>query len=164
MEKTEKNKKMIIIVRCLLLVVGVSLAYFLANSLINGDVTSLKATTAHIHGATLTMEGTLEFSDKNILPGHKNVSILKLTATGNNEVIPYNVVWKGSNNLNTPLNFTVYKAGVKLEVTSSCHQVTGKVNGMNIINEECTISNETNLGTAIATGTIENRGDRKSVV
>ena len=110
MEKVEKNKKMLIIVGCLLLVMGVSLAYFLATSLVSGSGGRTDATTAVIHGSTLTMEGSLSFDDRDILPGHKNVSVLKLTATGNNEIIPYNVVWTGTNSLGTPLNFTVYKS------------------------------------------------------
>jgi len=153
-ERIEKNKKMFIIVGCLLLVIGVSLAYFFATSLINGDGASTSGTTAVIHGATLTMEGTLNFDDKDILPGHKNVSVLKLTATGNNEMIPYNVIWTGINGLGTPLKFTVYKSTTEISTGKTCNQVAAKVNGVNTISEECTITNEASMGSAIASGII----------
>ena len=38
----------------------------------------------------------------------KNVSSVRVTATGDNELIPYNLIWEGTNTLTTPLNYTVY--------------------------------------------------------
>lgn len=103
----EKNKKMIIVVTSLLLVVGVSLAYFTASVLLGGNGTSITGSTTAPQGSELTVEGTLEFNDLDIYPGHESVSSIRVTATGNNELIPYNVIWKGTNTFNTPLNYTV---------------------------------------------------------
>ena len=30
-------------------------------------------------------------------PGHTKVSAIKVTATGDNELIPYNLIWEGTN-------------------------------------------------------------------
>ena len=150
----EKNKKMIIIVTSLLLVVGVSLAYFTASVLLGGDGTSVTGTTTTIQDSTLIVEGTLEFNDLDIYPGHESVSSIRVTATGNNELIPYNVIWKGTNTLNTPLNYTVYKTSSSIDVNTSCENKTGIVDGAKIYYEECTITNLESLGSPITEGTI----------
>ena len=116
----KKNKRMMIVVLSLIGVIGVSLAYFTASLIFSGNGTSVSGTTATIDNAELRVEGTLEFNDLDILPGHKNVSSIKLTATGDNELIPYNLIWNGSNTLNTSLNYTVYKASNEIEVESTC--------------------------------------------
>ena len=128
----EKNKKMIIVVVSLLLVVGVSLAYFTASVLLGGDGASITGSTTTIQDSTLVVEGTLEFNDLDIYPGHESVSSIRVTATGNNELIPYNVIWKGTNTLNTPLNYTVYKTSSEIEVSASCIDKTGVVDGAKI--------------------------------
>lgn len=73
----EKNKKMIIIITSLLLVVGVSLAYFTASVLLGGDGASVTGSTTTIQDSTLIVEGTLEFNDLDIYPGHESVSRLE---------------------------------------------------------------------------------------
>ena len=150
----EKNKKMIIVVVSLLLVVGVSLAYFTASVLLGGNGTSITGTTTAPQGSELTVEGTLEFNDLDIYPGHESVSSIRVTATGNNELIPYNVIWKGTNTLNTPLNYTVYKTSSSIDVSSSCSKKSEIMGGGKIYYEECTISNIEELGEPITEGTI----------
>ena len=150
----EKNKKMIVIVTSLLLVVGVSLAYFTASVLLGGDGTSVTGSTTTIQDSTLIVEGTLEFNDLDIYPGHQSISSIKVTATGNNELIPYNLIWKGTNTLNTPLNYTVYKTSSSIEVSSSCEKKSEVMGGAKIYYEECTISNLESLGSHITEGTI----------
>ena len=150
----EKNKKMIIIVTSLLLVVGVSLAYFTASVLLGGDGTSVTGSTTTIQDSTLIVEGTLEFNDLDIYPGHQSVSSIKVTATGNNELIPYNLIWKGTNTLNTPLNYTVYKTSSSIEVSSSCEKKSEVMGGAKIYYEECSISNIESLGSPITEGVI----------
>ena len=150
----EKNKKMIIIVTSLLLVVGVSLAYFTASVLLGGDGTSVTGSTTTIQDSTLIVEGTLEFNDLDIYPGHESVSSIKVTATGNNELIPYNVIWKGTNTLNTPLNYTVYKTSNEIEVNTSCEKKSEVMGGAKIYYEECTITNIESLGSPITEGVI----------
>ena len=148
-----KNKKLIVIVSCLLLVISVSLAYYIGQLLISGEGATGNATTAKIKGATLTVEGKLEFNDPDILPGHKTISSIKVTATGNNELIPYNLVWKGTNGI-SQINYTVYKTSTEMNVSASCEKKTSVQNGVQILNEECTITNIDNLGSEIASGSI----------
>ena len=150
----EKNKKMIIIITSLLLVVGVSLAYFTASVLLGGDGTSVTGSTTTIQDSTLIVEGTLEFNDLDIYPGHQSVSSIKVTATGNNELIPYNVIWKGTNTLNTPLNYTVYKTSNEIDVSASCEKKSEVMGGAKIYYEECSISNLESLGSPITEGVI----------
>ena len=73
-----KNKKMIIVVACLLVVVGVSFAYFVSSVLVGGKGASIEATTATIQNSELKVEGSLEFNDLDIYPGHTNASNLLL--------------------------------------------------------------------------------------
>ncbi len=136
-----KNQKLFIIIGGLLLVVGVSLAYFVTKILTNGNGGGTSGTTAVIRGAKIDVEGILEFEDLEILPEHKTISTIKVTATGNNKLIPYNLIWKGTNTLSTKLNFTIYKTS-----------------------KECTISNIDNLGNTIATGTINKNESKVTLV
>ncbi len=149
----KNNKKLIVIVSCLLLVISVSLAYYIGELLISGEGATGNATTAKIKGATLTVEGKLEFNDPDILPGHKTISSIKVTATGNNELIPYNLIWKGTNGISR-INYTVYKTSSEMNVSANCEKKTSVQNGVQILNEECTITNVDNLGSEIASGSI----------
>ena len=152
MEK--KNQKLTIIVGCLLLVISVSLAYFVGSVLINGTGSRGNVTTARINGSVLSVEGILEFNDTNILPGHKSVSSIKVTATGEPVLIPYNLIWKGTNNLGTKLNYTVYKTTENINVSATCEEKRGNLNGYTVLSEECTITNINNLGNIISSGSI----------
>ena len=115
-----KNKKMLVIVGSLLLVVGVSLAYFVAGIILGGEGAKVSGTTATLNDAELHVEGTLEFNDLDVYPGHKTISSIKLTATGDNILVPYNLIWEGTNTINTPLNYTVYKTSSSIDVSVSC--------------------------------------------
>ncbi len=152
MEK--KNKKLIILVSILLVGIGVSLAYFVGTSMFGGVGSKVEGVASSINGATLNVEGILEFNDLDILPGHQTISSVKVTATGNNELIPYNLIWKGINTLNTPLNYTIYKTTERKEVDITCEKKTNIENGAQILYEECTIQNIEQLGSIIARGTI----------
>ena len=57
----EKNKKLTIIVGCLLLVISVSFAYFLASTIFSGEGSNVGGTTATINDVELRVEGTLDF-------------------------------------------------------------------------------------------------------
>lgn len=163
METKENNKRLLIVVGVLLLVVGVSLAYFVSNILINGKGANTKITTAVIKGATLNIEGILEFEDLEILPGHKTASGIKVTATGNNELIPYNLIWNGTNTLTTPLEFKIYKTSEEIEVNATCEKKRKAVGSVTQISEECSITNIDKLGTEIASGRI-NKNDTKVIL
>ena len=163
MEVKEKNQKLLIVVGILLLFGGVSLAYFVTKILTNGNGGSTSVTTAVIRGARVDVEGILEFEDLEILPGHKTVSAIKVTATGNNELIPYNLIWKGTNSLTTPLNFSIYKTSEEIEVNATCEKKTKMVGASKQLSEECTITNIDRLGTEIASGRI-NKNDSKVIL
>ena len=137
----KKNKKLVIIVSVLLLGIGISLAYFLGKTLFTGDGATTKGTVATLNGATFTMEGELKFNDESIYPGHKTVSIIVGTATGDNVLIPYNIIWTGNNGLNTDLKYTVYKSSEKKSVEATCEKKTKVRNGKQYLNEDCSISN-----------------------
>ena len=150
----EKNKKMLLLVGVLLLVGGISFAYFVGKTVFGGNGANVSGTTATINGATLNVEGNLSFNDLDILPGHQTVSSIKVTATGNNETVLYNLIWNGTNSLNTPLNYRVYKITERKEVTATCEKKTKIENGAQILNEECTISNLESLGDVVSSGII----------
>ena len=95
MKNNENKKKLLILVGILLLIGGISYAYFTGVSTFNGNGSSVEGITSDINGASVNISGTLEFNDLDILPGHKNVSSIKLTATGNNEFLAYNLIWNG---------------------------------------------------------------------
>ena len=156
MEIKEKNKRLLIVVGVLLLFGGASLAYFITKILTNGNGGSTNVTTAVIKGATLNIEGILEFEDLEILPGHKTVSAIKVTATGNNELIPYNLIWNGTNTLTTPLEFKIYKTSEEIEVNATCEKKRKAVGSVTQISEECNITNIDKLGTEVASGRINN--------
>jgi len=160
MEPKENNKKLFIIVGVLLLFGGVSLAYFVSSVITGGEGGSTSVTTATIKGTEVKVEGILEFEDLDILPGHKSVSAIKITATGKNELIPYNLIWQGTNTLTTPLNFTVYKTSEQVNVTATCDKRTKIIGASKQLSEECSISNLDKLGEEVATGTI-NKNDTK---
>ena len=164
MEKNERNKKLAILVGTLLLVVGVSFAYFTGVSDTRGNGNIAEGNITVIKGAELNVQGKLEFNDTGIFPGHKNVSSIKVTATGNNELVPYNLIWTGTNELNTPLNFTVYKTSTEIEVAATCEKKNKVENNVTHLSEECTISNIEQLGSIIATGTIETSNEERKVI
>ena len=150
----EKNKKLIIVVASLLVVVGVSFAFFTASVFFGGEGANVSGTTATIGGSELKVEGILSFNDLDIYPGHENVSSIKVTAIGENEFIPYNIIWEGTNTLNTSLNYTVYKTDTSMNVSASCEKKKSVVDGALRYYEECSISNVDQLGSVIASGTI----------
>ena len=86
-----------------------------------------------------------------------------MTATGDNTLIPYHLVWNGTNTLNTSLNYTVYKTSSEIEVNATCEKTKGVVNGSMMYYEECSISNLEQLGTPISTGVI-NTNDTKVIL
>ncbi len=157
----DKNKRLMIVVGVLLLIVGVSFAYFVSSVLINGEGAKTKLNTSSINGATIDVKGTLSFNDLDIYPGHQTISGIELTATGEGEFIPYNLVWKGTNSLNTPLRFEVYRSDNEVEVNVICNKTTKIENGAQILAEECEISNKDILGSSINKGTINKNSEKE---
>jgi hypothetical protein len=157
----DKNKRLMVVVGVLLLIVGVSFAYFVSSVLINGEGAKTKLNTSSINGATIEVRGTLSFNDLDIYPGHQTVSGIELIATGEGEFIPYNLVWKGTNSLNTPLKFEVYRSDNEVEVNATCNKTTKIENGAQILAEECEISNKDILGSSINKGTINKNSEKE---
>ena len=160
----DKNKKLIIVVASLFLVIGVSFAYFTVSVLLDGKGASTSGTTATLGSSELKVEGSLSFSDLDIYPGHQNVSSIKVSATGENELIPYHVIWEGENTLNTTLKYYVYKVERPVEVKATCEKKNGIKDGAKTYYEECEISNESELGSIISSGEIKTGETKKRII
>ena len=139
----------------MLLTVSIALAYFVGRTLLDGKGASTTVTTANIHGATLKVEGELNFNAEGMFPGHRDISRIKVTATGNNELIPYNLIWTGNNTLATNLKFTVYKTSNQIETSSNCKKHDEQVSGGRKLYETCDIKNENQMGEVLTSGTIQ---------
>ena len=108
-------KKRILVITGMFIVVaiGLSFGYYLANITFSGDGAKTNVETATVGDTSVSIEGLLEFEDVGILPGHKNISKIKVTATGDQNVL-YNVIWTGQNSLNTTLYYTIYKSNTNI--------------------------------------------------
>ena len=109
----KKYQIALVVIGCLVVLIGLSYAYFMATSQTKGSTGSTTVQTVTIDDVGFNIEGILEFNDLDILPGHKNISKIKVTALGNNDTINYKLVWEGINSLNTPLKYYVYKTDTK---------------------------------------------------
>ena len=91
----KKNKKISIWVLILLIGVSLTFAYFTGKNIAKGEGALTKGTAAtQIKNSTVTSEGNIEIENANdMLPGHKIVSYIKVTATGDNELIPFNLTY-----------------------------------------------------------------------
>ncbi len=167
MKENKGNKIIIIGVVCLLLVVVVatSYSYFLANAGSSGDASvNVVTKTTNIGDAQLEVVGVLAFDDKDILPGHKNISSIKVTARGSSDKILYNLIWKGSNGLGSPLKFTVYKTNNQVNASVSCDKKIENAHGGRVYFEECSVNNVTNLGSVIKSGEISQGNSKTTLV
>lgn len=149
----EKETKIVIgaIFSVLLIVaLGISFAYFMARTDASGRGESVEVQTVTLEkGGKLTVEGKLKFEDLDIYPGHRNVSKIKVTVTGYEDV-NYNLIWNGTNSLNTPLKYKVYKSTSDITPTITCNKV---IRSNKYYEEQCTDSDFQGLGSPI-TGTI----------
>ena len=149
----EKTKIMLVVVGILVVIgIGITFAYFTARTNAGGEGSSTTVTTTTVGETTLTVEGDIEFDDLDIYPGHKNISSIKVTATGDKTIL-YNLIWTGENTLNTPLKYYVYKTESKESPSITCEK---KEEGSltKIYYETCTENNFTNLGEVIGSGEI----------
>ena len=149
----EKTKYLVIAIAVLLVVgVGISFAYFMANVNQTGEGSSTTGTTVTLKDTVVKVDGNLTFNDLDIYPGHKNVSSIKVTATGDQTAL-YNLIWKGENTLNTSLKYYVYKTTSEGNPSISCEKkeegtLTKKYY------EECEESGFESLGNIVASGEI----------
>jgi len=160
----KNKKKLLLITGILLLVIGVSFAYYVMHTSVTGSGSEVDAVTKEINDVEIKIEGNLTFNDKDILPGHKNVSSIKLTATGDDKEVYYDLVWDGKNTLSTPLNYTVYRVDTKQNVSMTCTDKEQYLIGEIRYFEDCVMTNENTLGKSIATGTIDITNENTKVV
>ena len=153
-----KNKKVLALylVGVLLLSSGLSYAFFTATSSVSGNGSISSADTATVKSEGLVGDGNISFSEADIYPGHTAIASIKVTGTGENTPLLYNVIFEGTNTFTTPINYTIYKLDQNIEVSYSCTPTTKVVSGAMMYYEECTGNNITSLGSPIKSGTICN--------
>ena len=153
-----KNKKVLALylVGVLLLSTGLSYAFFTATSSISGSGSISSVDTATISSEGIAGDGNISFSEADIYPGHTAIASIKVTGTGENTPLLYNVIFEGTNTFTTPINYTIYKVDSNIDVSYSCTPKTGVVDGAMMYYEECTGNNITSLGSPIKSGTISN--------
>ena len=157
----EKNKKYLVIAIAVLLVVigsGITFAYFAASTKATGTGSTTEGNTVTVEDTTVNVEGKIEFNDLDIYPGHKNISKISVTATGDRSVI-YNLIWTGTNTLNTPLKYYVYKTTTDETPQISCTKNKEVAGVATYYYETCTESNFDNLGEVIGSGQISNTSE-----
>ena len=160
--KEKMKYVMVVLIAVVLIGVGISFSYFSLDSSVTGEESEIIVDTAEIMRTKLTVSGEIEFDDQDILPGHQNVSSIKVVATGEDEVV-YNLIWTGENTLNTPLKYYVYKTSEKQEVKITCNkEIEGNV--VKKYYEECEKEGFEELGEVIAEGTIPNTEEMKFII
>ncbi len=160
-----KNKKVfaLYLVGVLLLSTGISFAYFTARTNAEGEGGVATATTTTVTSQGITADGNIDFNNVDMYPGHTAIASIRVTGTGNNEPLMYNVIFNGTNTFNTPLEFTVYKSDTNIDASYSCEIKQDRLGTSKIYYEECTGNNIENLGTPISSGTINN-GEEKTTL
>ena len=158
----EKNKKYLVIAIAVLLVVigsGITFAYFAASTKATGTGSTTEGNTVTVEDTTVNVEGKIEFNDLDIYPGHKNISKISVTATGDRNVI-YNLIWTVTNTLNTPLKYYVYKTTTDENPSISCVKQEEAISALSYAYyETCTESNFGELGEVIGSGQISNTSE-----
>ena len=117
-----KNKKVfaLYLVGVLLLSTGISFAYFTTRTNAEGEGGVATATTTTVTSQGITADGNIDFNNVDMYPGHTAIASIRVTGTGNNEPLMYNVIFNGTNTFNTPLEFTVYKSDANIDASYSC--------------------------------------------
>ena len=153
-----KNKKVLALylVGVLLLSTGLSYAFFVATSNTTGNGSISSVDTATVTSEGIVGDGNISFSESDIYPGHTAIASIKVTGTGENTPLLYNVIFEGTNTFITPINYTIYKVDSNIDVSYSCEAKTQVVSGAMMYYEECSGNNITSLGSPIKSGTISN--------
>ena len=153
-----QNKKVfaLYLIGVLVLSMGVSFAYFSANSSVTGEGSVATNTTATIESKGITANGNIEFNNVDMYPGHTAIASIEVIGTGENEPLMYNVIFNGTNTFNTPLNYTVYKSDANIDASYSCEIKQGRIGTSKTYYEECSGNNIESLGSPISSGTINN--------
>ena len=164
LEKLE-NKKVfaLYLVGVLLLSAGVSFAYFSATNSVTGSGGVAIGVTATVESEGVQADGNISFSNLDIYPGHQAIASIKVTGTGNNKPLIFNVIFNGNNTFNTPINYTIYKTEENIDASYNCSVKEERVGINTIYYEECTGNNIEQLGTSIGSGTIT-KGEGKTTL
>ena len=138
-----RNKKVfaLYLVGVLVLSMGVSFAYFSANSSVTGNGSVATNITATIESKGITADGNIDFNNVDMYPGHTAIASIRVTGTGNNEPLMYNVIFNGSSTFTTPLNYTVYKSDANIDASYSCEIRQGRIGTSKTYYEECSSNN-----------------------
>ena len=126
-----KSKKhlAIYLVGVLLLSTGISFAYFTATTKAEGTGGVATATTATVESDGILAGGNINVSEENIYPGHKTISSIKVTGTGDNTPLIYNVIFNGNNTFETDINYKVYKTISNISASYTCNKEQSVVEG-----------------------------------
>ena len=153
-----KNRKVLALylVGVLLLSSGLSYAFFTATSSVSGNGSISSVDTATVTSEGIAGDGNISFSETDIYPGHTAIASIKVTGTGENSPLLYNVIFEGTNTFTTPINYTIYKLDSNIDVSYSCEAKTQVIDGAMQYCEECSGNNITSLGSPIKSGTISN--------
>lgn len=164
----KKNKLEIILILTILLVgsIGTTLAYFASKFLLEGNESKTSVKTAKTEDTIIKVEGDIETEDIGKYPGHKSISRIKVTATGEKEV-PFNLIWTGINTLNTQVNYTIYKTTEPIDVKISCEEKNKEAFEESLglfvyYYEDCT-TDVSKLGKEIGTGVLNASEDNENI-
>ena len=112
------------------------ITYKVSNNIINN-----KYIIANISNSKLKVIGNLKNND---------ISLIKVTAIGNNELIPYNIIWEGINKKDNEIKYTIYKTSKEVKEKELKEPIKeGKIKGNNkdsITLVEDEFINSTNTG------------------
>ncbi len=95
-----KNKLLIIIV-IFVLISSFFITYKVSNNILNN-----KYVIASISNSKLKVIGNIKNND---------ISLIKVEATGNNELVPYNLIWEGINKSNSDIEYKIYKTSKEIK-------------------------------------------------
>lgn len=146
------NKRLIALVSVLTLAIGTTFAYFVSRSLLLGKGANTDIEFVTLGDTTISVDGTIEVSDPDIYPGHKSISGIKLTGTGD-RLVTYNLIWEGSNSI-ADLNYKVYKTSNEQNPAIICSKRKETLNNQILLYEECE-ENLNDLGEAVSNGSIK---------
>lgn len=151
-----KNKKFIVgyLLVVLVLSVGVSYAFFRSDSSVTGDGATSTLPTADVSTSGILQEGNININDIDFYPGHQTVASIKLTGTGEDEPVLYDIVFEGTNTFEIPIYYTIYKLDENIDVSFACEVNTEVVDGAQRYYEECVGNNIESLGEEIGSGTL----------
>ncbi len=160
----KKNKRVIVLLCMLIGTIGISMAYFVGKTIFEGTGATTEARTATVNGTMLNVDGSLEFNDVDIYPGHQNLSKLSVSVEEGTELILYDLIWKGINGLSSNLKYTVYKAREDVEASITCEKKKKVENGKQYLYEECEQKGFEELGAIIGSGKIKTSEVEENVV